>query len=206
MTTRLKWNRTEVVATTIVCAATVGFTIWATTLYTSQPEPVSEPISAGVESVTPTEPRDVGESITYSVSPDATGPSLGQRDSYQVQATEPPAPVNVVPPAAAPESGPSVPACLQEDGSGQDLCYWDAQTMGNGQGMSFIVMDGKFYYLEGSGLNTRIEGDPFALWPKAPVAEYDPGVLMCGTGAAPAEDTDPNGNHWAYCEPALVTQ
>lgn len=37
---------------------------------------------------------------------------------------------------------PSLPACIEEDAStpGQQLpCVWDATTMGNGQGLSYIV-------------------------------------------------------------------
>lgn len=34
----------------------------------------------------------------------------------------------------------------------------------------------------------------------------DDGSLECGTGAAPAVDIDPYGNHWAYCEPALAEE
>lgn len=40
-----------------------------------------------------------------------------------------------------PTATPSLPACAYEDGSGQALCYWDAQTMGNGEGTSLISGD-----------------------------------------------------------------
>lgn len=31
-----------------------------------------------------------------------------------------------------------IPACKNEDGSGQTSCYWDADTMGNGRGTDFV--------------------------------------------------------------------
>lgn len=34
--------------------------------------------------------------------------------------------------------------CVTED---SDNCYWDAQTSGNGQGRSFVVLDGVVHYL-----------------------------------------------------------
>lgn len=205
-----KWNRPEVVATTVVCTATVGLVIWGAVILSDRP--VSQPSSAGptVEAVEPMEPVDSRESTTYSVNPEATPPSLGERDSYQVEVpatTEPPAPVNVVPLAAAPESESGIPACKNEDGSDEaNPCLWDGKTMGNKVGLSYIVFNGEFYYLEGSGLNTHFEGDPMDLWPTGPSREFDPGPLMCGVTAAPALDTDPYGNNWAYCEPAMVEQ
>lgn len=40
---------------------------------------------------------------------------------------------------------PHVPACQTED---QDTtCVWDAQRRGNGEGRSFLVIDGQVYYL-----------------------------------------------------------
>ena len=35
----------------------------------------------------------------------------------------------------------TLPACEYEDGSGQALCYWDAQTSGNGVGTSVVAGD-----------------------------------------------------------------
>ena len=35
--------------------------------------------------------------------------------------------------------------CEQED---SDNCYWDAEVQGNGQGRSFVVIDGTYYYGE----------------------------------------------------------
>lgn len=37
----------------------------------------------------------------------------------------------------------SLPACIDED---SDNCYWDAATMGNGKGDSFVTLHGKTYY------------------------------------------------------------
>lgn len=38
-------------------------------------------------------------------------------------------------------SAPVYPACVTEDGAGQALCMWDAQTQGNGQGTSVVSGD-----------------------------------------------------------------
>lgn len=35
----------------------------------------------------------------------------------------------------------TLPACIEEDGAGMALCYWDAEHMGNGMGMSVISGD-----------------------------------------------------------------
>lgn len=42
--------------------------------------------------------------------------------------------------APATDSAP-MPACTYEDGSGQALCYWDAQTQGNGMGTDVVAGD-----------------------------------------------------------------
>lgn len=43
-----------------------------------------------------------------------------------------------------------VPRCVMEDGSTSDgyqpVCYWDATTMGNGTGTSYILVDGECAY------------------------------------------------------------
>lgn len=36
-----------------------------------------------------------------------------------------------------------LPPCATEDSTN---CYWDADTMGNGEGLSFIDIDGTVYY------------------------------------------------------------
>lgn len=42
---------------------------------------------------------------------------------------------------------------------------------------------------------------------KAPaVHDWDTGTLECGKHAGVAIDVDADGNHWAYCEPALSDQ
>lgn len=40
-----------------------------------------------------------------------------------------------------PTVSPTLPACVEEDGSGQALCYWDAQVQGNGLGTSVVSGD-----------------------------------------------------------------
>lgn len=43
--------------------------------------------------------------------------------------------------AAPATDAPSLPMCTYEDGSGQALCTWDAQTQGNGMGTDVIAGD-----------------------------------------------------------------
>lgn len=40
-----------------------------------------------------------------------------------------------------PSPTPTMPACVTEDGSGQALCWWDAQRRGNGLGTSVVSGD-----------------------------------------------------------------
>lgn len=44
--------------------------------------------------------------------------------------------------------GEPLPPCAMED---SDNCYWDAATMGNGIGRSFIVVDDVVTYTDGAG-------------------------------------------------------
>lgn len=58
-----------------------------------------------------------------------------------------PEPVQVTPVAPVKPAAPAsddIPACINEDGSGQaGMCVWDAQTMGNHQGSGvFVYRDG----------------------------------------------------------------
>ena len=41
--------------------------------------------------------------------------------------------------------GDALPACKFEDGSGQSVCYWDADTQGNGKGHDVINVNGKSF-------------------------------------------------------------
>ena len=50
-------------------------------------------------------------------------------------------------PAPAPTT---LPPCPTEDSVGHD-CYWNARTMGNGQGRSFVSVDGRVFYLAPAG-------------------------------------------------------
>lgn len=40
----------------------------------------------------------------------------------------------------------TLPACGTEDGAGQALCMWDAQSMGNGQGTTVVSGDCSLYH------------------------------------------------------------
>lgn len=42
---------------------------------------------------------------------------------------------------ASPAEPHSIPACAVEDGSTQDICFWDASEHGNGEGHDVINID-----------------------------------------------------------------
>lgn len=44
--------------------------------------------------------------------------------------------------AVADTHAPHMRPCREEDGSGQAVCVWDARTMGNGVGHSFVAFAG----------------------------------------------------------------
>ena len=52
-----------------------------------------------------------------------------------------PTTVPATPVQPAPSATPSYPPCVTEDGAGQALCWWDAQTQGNGMGTSVVSGD-----------------------------------------------------------------
>lgn len=87
-----------------------------------------------------------------------------------------------------------LPPCEVEDA---DNCYWDAATMGNGEGRSFVTIDGETTYTEpekSAAAYIDVEG-----WP------YTTGeTIVCGQDAKPAIDYREDVGWWAYCEPALV--
>ncbi len=62
--------------------------------------------------------------------------------------------------------------CAYED---SENCYWNAPTMGDGNGDSFINVNGSLTYIEGCALGQGL----------------------------PAVDQAEDGTYWAYCEPAL---
>lgn len=45
--------------------------------------------------------------------------------------------------AAAAPSVPPIPPCVEEDGSGQTSCYWDAHARGNHLGNSYVLIEGE---------------------------------------------------------------
>ena len=40
-----------------------------------------------------------------------------------------------------------IPSCIEEDGSGQAVCLWDARTRGNGEGTSFLKIGHRYITL-----------------------------------------------------------
>lgn len=99
------------------------------------------------------------------------------------------------------ESTPTpLPPCPTEDSEG---CYWDADTMGNGEGDDIVTQPtpeptiGEAQPAEEHPVDTdyTLETWPFTTGE----------TLVCGQGAKPAIDY--RGDEigwWAYCEPALV--
>lgn len=69
-------------------------------------------------------------------------------------------------PAPLPDA---LPACATEDSTN---CYWDAETMGNGEGLSFIDVDGETFYEEVEGPSAP---EPEVTEPE-PVAPVEPEV------------------------------
>jgi hypothetical protein len=95
--------------------------------------------------------------------------------------------------------------CVTED---SDNCYWDATSSGNGEGRSFVVVDGKQFFAD--------EPEPVAPAPvAAPTGEhtgtvvlngetwqYTDGwdtILYCELPLTVGIDVDNNGNEWAAC-------
>lgn len=114
-------------------------------------------------------------------------------------------------PTPAPSQDGTLPPCESEDSRD---CYWDAGERGNGEGVSFVDIDGTAYYpaatddevSQGGTGEVVNEDEELADGEIAsgPVTEYDERTLICGTEAGVAIDTDIHGNVWAYCEPALA--
>jgi hypothetical protein len=53
-------------------------------------------------------------------------------------------------PALVDQGPANLPSCIYEDGSGQDICIWRGDIDGNGEGLTYIVMNGEAYYLDGA--------------------------------------------------------
>lgn len=123
---------------------------------------------------------------------------------------------------ATPTPSPTLPPCPTED---SDNCYWDAQTMGNGEGQSFVTQDGETTYVDEQ---PTADDEP---WVREPVEPWvqpctswladnhidlpctgepvdwpfsNAETLVCGPDAKPAIDFREDVGYWAYCEPALV--
>jgi hypothetical protein len=112
-----------------------------------------------------------------------------------------------------------LPPCEYED---SENCFWDAGEAGNGEGTSFVDIDGTPYYPEPV---TEPEKGPSESAPAPWVQpcttwladhggvcmgepidwEFSSGeTLVCGHDAKPALDYREDVGWWAYCEPALV--
>ena len=78
----------------------------------------------------------------------ATTPQATPQATPTPQATDPiPTPTPQATPQATPTWHDGLPACTDEDGSGQASCYWDAQTRGNHQGHSYTITNGITHYI-----------------------------------------------------------
>lgn len=85
----------------------------------------------------------------------------------------------------APHGGYSLPPCITEDGAGQALCMWDAQTMGNGMGTSVISGDCAPDYVGGedvSALCVRLYAVPSS------EHEYQGATITVPNGAELAQE------------------
>lgn len=75
----------------------------------------------------------------------AAGFALG----YALDSTAAPLPTPTMTVTVTPEPTPApsstLPPCEYED---SDNCFWDAQSRGNGEGTSFVVLDNIVYYPE----------------------------------------------------------
>lgn len=90
----------------------------------------------------------------------------------------------------------AIPACVHEDGSGQGLCLWNAQTQGNGQGTSVVnnwdeQATEAWLMFDAAGAGSLV--------PAGHAVEYtahswEPFVL----GANHIQVTDYAGNHWLF--------
>jgi hypothetical protein len=96
---------------------------------------------------------------------------------------------------------PALPACEYED---SDNCYWDASSVGNGEGISFVTLNGVTYYED----QPEPEPEPVAAPDRRTVTlngvtlEYVDGVdaiLYCDQPYRVGIDVDNNGNEWAGC-------
>ena len=61
--------------------------------------------------------------------------------------------VPTITPSSPVSVAPSMPACIEEDGAGMALCWWDASEQGNGVGTSVISGDCAPEYVGGQSIS-----------------------------------------------------
>jgi hypothetical protein len=98
------------------------------------------------------------------------------------------APAHVTAPAAPAAS--ALPACPSED---SDNCYWDAATMGNGTGTSFVMLNGVAYYPPATPRIVDLNGVDY------PYVDGTDAILYCEQPLRVGIDSDDLGNEWAAC-------
>lgn len=100
------------------------------------------------------------------------------------------------PPSSQPtELVPYLPPCAEED---SDNCVWDAEAQGNGEGVSFVSLNGHVYYNEAWRDWVELNG---GMYP-ALVDGYGPAgdtILYCVAPLTVEIDLDDAGNEWAGC-------
>lgn len=105
-----------------------------------------------------------------------------------------PAVVKASDPAPAAVTAPAdLPPCAVEDA---DNCYWDAATMGNGTGRSFVTLHGVTYYADEPAPERRtvdLNGTAY------PYVDGLDAILYCEQPLAVGIDVDDQGNEWAGC-------
>jgi len=152
----MKWNVQEVTATAAVSACVATFALIAVNMYVAQHDPGTEAHSTAVPACTDEiadaggickgEPVSAPESTTF---PTPT-PTPSVTTVNPPKATSIPTPKQSAAPAKATASKPThpayvpIPACATED---SEDCYWDAATMGDGEGNSFVRWHGTTYHL-----------------------------------------------------------
>jgi hypothetical protein len=94
-----------------------------------------------------------------------------------------------------------LPPCPTEDSTG---CYWDGDSMGNGDGEDIVSQPGEEPVTEPSSGGSIPADNPdpgytLETWPHT-IGD----TIVCGHNARPAIDYREDVGYWAYCEEALV--
>ena len=109
---------------------------------------------------------------------------------------------------AALGTSPTTPPCEYEDGSelatSGEVCVWNADTTGNDEGMSFVVVRNEthlWYFYEGG--DVEVSDAPVSPMDLGPGDDWDGllvgDVVICPPGFEVSVDTTSDGVTWAGC-------